>query len=196
VGAYYYLVAQLPTLTFGGSAPFSVDHFRELCADLLSAEDKPLLDQCVLVPRNFDEAPDILPHPILSPLIDGWRNWERTLRLNLAKLRFASLKREGNFPIDPPADPVDAVSAAKGALAFESPWEAEVFLDRSRWTAIEGLMGFDYFGRDTVFAYMLKLQILERQGTLKTEEGFKEYKNLYASIMEASSNSMVSGEPQ
>lgn len=196
MGAYYYLVAQLPTPTFGGPVPFSVDHFKELCADLLSAEDRLLLDQCVLVPQNFEEAPDILPHPIPSPLIDGWQNWERTLRLNLAKLRFANLKREGNFPMDPPADPVDAVSAAKAAMALESPWEAEVFLDRSRWAAIEALQGFDYFGRDTVFAYMLKLQILERQGTLKTEEGFKEYKNLYASIMEASSNSMVSGEPQ
>jgi len=36
-----------------------------------------------------------------------------------------------------------------------------------------------------MYAYLLKLRLLERQGAFKPEEGFSRYKELYASILAA-----------
>jgi hypothetical protein len=66
----------------------------------------------------------------------------------------------------------------------ESPLEAEALLDRARWSAIERFQGIPYFDRNTVFAYLLKLLILERSASFKVDTGFAEYKSLYASILE------------
>jgi hypothetical protein len=90
--------------------------------------------------------------------------------------------------VEPPEDPVDAAAAAKAAMALDNPLEAELFLDKARWDAIETLRGLQYFNRNTIYAYLLKLLLLERRSAFKTEEGFTEYKGLYASIMEAASN--------
>ena len=84
-----------------------------------------------------------------------------------------------------PGFPVDAAtSAAKAVAAADSPLEGEVLVDRARWSAIEMLQGNDYFDRNTIFAYMLKLLILERRALFQVELGFSEYKSLYASILE------------
>ena len=86
--------------------------------------------------------------------------------------------------MEPPLFPADAVAAAaKAAVATESPLEAEFVLDKARWDAIEGLQGIDNFDRNIVYAYLLKLILLERHQAFKVEEGFTEYKSLYASIL-------------
>jgi hypothetical protein len=55
------------------------------------------------------------------------------------------------------------------------------------------LAGIDYFSKNVVFAYFLKLLLLERQQLFDTEKGFTEYKSLYVSIME---NTQHVGEPK
>jgi hypothetical protein len=87
--------------------------------------------------------------------------------------------------VEPPEYPADAAATAKAAVAMTSPLEAELFLDKARWDAIEAFQGLDYFNRNTIYAYLLKLLLMERRSLFKTEEGFAEYKGLYASIMEA-----------
>jgi hypothetical protein len=82
---------------------------------------------------------------------------------------------------------MDAAAAAKVALSMESPLEAELYLDRARWDAVRALEGFDYFSRDRVYAYLIKLLLLERHDLFKAEEGYEEYNNIYASIMNAAS---------
>jgi len=202
VGSYYYLVAQLPVLGYDAPAPLGSGDFIELCRNLMEASDQPLLQQCALDPAESEEdtsdAPVYtrLPAPTNSELIDGWRLWERALRLNLARLRSQRLKREAAALTEPPVDPMDAATVAKAALALESPLEGEFYLDRARWDAIDALQSFDYFGRDTVYAYLLKLLLLERKAQFRVEEGFSEYKALYASIMEAAPTSNPSGEPK
>jgi len=204
VGSYYYLVAQLPALSFGAPAPLDSKAFHDLCFDLMDGSDRILLRECSLDPAEPAdleyEAEEgtyaFLPPPTHSVLIDSWRAWERALRLNLARLRSQKLKRDPAALTDPPADPLDAATVAKAAIALESPLEGELYLDRARWEAIEALQGFDYFGRDTVYAYFLKLLLLERKAQFKAEEGFAHYKSLYASIMEAAPTSNPSGEPK
>jgi hypothetical protein len=162
----------------------SSGRFRDLARTQLSAEDAALLAFLAFDPESsgWSYAPET---PSGSGFIDNWREWERALRLNLARLRASRLKWDGGAPVDPPAVPADAAGAAQRALAAaENPLEAEILLDRDRWNAIERFQGIPVFSRDAVYAYLLKLLILERRALFKTEAGFAEYKSLYASILE------------
>jgi hypothetical protein len=152
--------------------------FKELARPLLSAEDSALLDMV-----SLDLQPSNKPLSG-SDFIDGWREWERALRLNLAKHRAVKSKRESAVTAEPPVIPADApVAALRAIAAMESPLEAEVVLNKARWSAIESLQGIDYFDRNIVFAYLLKLLILQRHDSFQAEAGFSEYKSLYASIL-------------
>jgi hypothetical protein len=200
--AYYYLVAQLPGLVYGQPAPMSSARFRELAEQAMSPEDAALLGFFTLNPF----APGLPAGEGGSgcAFLDQWREYERALRLNLAKYRGVKIRREA--PADAPDSPADAAASAKTAAAMDSPLEAEIFLDGARWQAIELFQGLDYFDRNTVYAYLLKLLLVERRSCFRTEEGFAEYKGLYAAVMEAAgsgafspagaSTSNESGEPK
>jgi len=185
VGQYYYLVPQLPYLIFGQTPPMSPEAFRDMAMSLMDEEDAALLDTLGLglKPPTGDAAGVSSG----SDFIDKWREWERILRLNLVKHRSGKLKREAPSA-EPPVTPADAVSAAAKAVQ-ETPLEGEITIDKARWNAIDTLLeGSGLFDRNVVFAYMLKLIILNRQALFQTERGFSEYKSLYASILEQSGN--------
>ena len=192
MGSYYYLVSQLPFLMFGQTPPMSSGAFRDLARPLLSTQDAALLDCVSLDPQpprpgnsggglSYAEgAPSCG-----SDFIDQWREWERAMRLSLAKHRLIKAKREGVATVEPPVLPIDAISAAAKAVAeTDSPLEGETIIDKARWSAIDCLQGTDYFDVSSVYAYLLKLIILERRASFDTETGFSEYKSLYASILE------------
>ncbi|MDR1507538.1 MAG: DUF2764 domain-containing protein [Treponema sp.] len=184
MASYYYLASQLPYLVFGQEPPLSAAAFRRLAENFLKDEDRAQIDRCVLAVPS--EPLSLLPpapgeqKPPSSEFVKGWLEWERALRLNLARFRAPRLKRES--AADAPDYPADAVQAAKTASSMDSPLEAEIFLDKARWDAIERLRGLDEVGSNMVFAYLLKLLLMERRSSFKTEEGFMEYKTLYASI--------------
>ena len=193
MGSYYYLASQLPYLIYGQTPPMSSTAFRDLARPLLESGDAELLDLVDLDPGLREEGSPVDEGPAYadnapasgSDFIDHWREWERTLRLNLARHRAQRTKREGDAPVEPPIHPADAVAAAvKAAVATESPLEAELVLDKARWDAIEVMQGINYFDRNTIYAYLLKLLLLERREAFQVEAGFTEYKSLYASILE------------
>jgi hypothetical protein len=190
----------LPVLAYGQTAPITLSRFRELCRENLIGEDLALLEYCALDPDSVKPgtppeergaAYAELPPETSSEFINRWWKWERALRLNLAKARAQQFRRD--VP-DAPDTFADAQAAAKAALAMESPLEAELYLDKARWDAIEDIQGIAYFHRDNIFAYLLKLLLLERRASFKTEEGFMQYKSLYASIMESSNAGALSVE--
>ena len=193
MGSYYYLIAQLPVLTYGQQASMSAAYFRALAKAYLTPDDGALLDMVSLDPQLSEQNDPASASG--SDFIDKWREWERTLRLNLARNRFQQLKREGAIP-DAPDAPAEAAAAAKAAVVMDSPLEAEIALDKFRWDAIEALQGLTLFSENTVFAYLLKLLILERRLSFKTEEGFKEYKALYAAILAGVELGVPMGEPK
>jgi hypothetical protein len=172
--------------------------FRDLCKTALKPADAALLDFCVLDPDPASAEPAYgeMPPGTTSAFLDKWRCWERTLRLNLARYRAQRLKREGGAPVDPPEDPSDAAATAKAAVSMESPLEAELFLDKSRWDAIEAFQGLDYFNRNTIYAYLLKLLLMERRSLFRAEEGLREYQGLYAAVLAARPDDGESGEPK
>jgi hypothetical protein len=174
----------------------SSEHFRGLCRAGLSADDARLLPFCTLDPFKIsgDADPKAVPVAASQTFIRQWSEWEKALRFNLARARAARIKRDN--PPEAPDYPQDAVAAAKTASTMDSPLEAEIFLDGARWKAIENFQGLGYFEINTVYAYLLKLLLMERRSAFRTEEGFTEYKGLYASIVEAASTSTESGAPK
>ncbi|MDR0527345.1 MAG: hypothetical protein LBG79_05975 [Spirochaetaceae bacterium] len=175
--SYYFLIAQLPSLTYGQPAPMSSAAFVELCAGALSKADAELLPCCVFGAEGAEA-----PAETASQFINKWRERERTLVFNLAEARASKLKRESAGAVA--RDNAEAESQAKSALAMDNPLEAELFIDKGRWDAIEALAGVSYFGVNIIYAYLLKLRLLERRMSFKTEDGFTEYKALYDGILE------------
>jgi hypothetical protein len=177
--------------------------FRKLAGDALSPADAAFLDRCSLNPT-------VAGNSGVPVFIRNWGEWETALRLNLARFRAPKVKQDPSDQrsvADAPEYPADAAAAAKVASGMDSPLEAELFLDESRWKAIDTFQGIEYFGVNTVYAYLLKLLLMERRSSFRTEEGFAEYKGLYTAVMEAavagdpsaagaSPNSNESGEPK
>ena len=207
MASYYYLAAQLPYLFYGQTPPMSSEAFKELAKPLISKHDAALLDLVSLdlqPPVHTDSAGSVPSSaymekaaPCGSVFIDKWREWERVLRLQLAKRRAAKLGKPGlEGKVEPPEEPADTAAVAESVTgAALSPLDAEILLDKARWNAIELLQGNSYFDCNTIFAYLLKLYILERRALFQAETGFAEYKSLYASIMESvQPGTLASGE--
>ena len=193
------MMAQLPSLVYEQKPPMSSTAFKKLALALMDESDSALLDHVSLDPDpDRFSAGQSYAEPTPSTgceFIDNWRAWERVLRLNLAKNRAVKLKREGSSTIEPPYYPADAVSVASKAVSGDiSPLDGEILIDKARWGTIEYLAGNDYFDRNSVYAYLLKILLLERRLSFNKEKGFSEYKSLYASIIESAHNSL--GEPK
>lgn len=61
-------------------------------------------------------------------------------------------------------------------------YDRERKIDRFRWDWLEENIVFDYFNIEYIFAYLCKLQILERWVSLNAEEGEKVFRNLIDSL--------------
>ncbi len=195
MASYYYLMAQLPYLIYEQKPPISSAGFKALAETQLIEEDAALLN-CLSIDPD-PEGKTIPSYAELTPstgceFIDSWREWERSLRLNLAKNRASKLKRDNvSSSSEPPFYPVEAVAAALRAVNTDiSPLEGEFLIDKARWNAIDMLAGNNYFDRNSVYAYLLKLMLIERRMSFNTERGFTEYKSLYASIIESEHKSL------
>jgi hypothetical protein len=155
----------------------SSEEFRELCYAILHPDDADLIQYCCYNPQI---AVETVQHTG-SAFIDLLMARERTLILNLAYLRAAKLKRPS--PGDPPHDVPRAEAVAKAAFEMHDPLEAAIYIDKARWGALDAMVGLNHFGVNNVFAYLLKLQLLERRHCFDAEKGSAEYRKLYDSIL-------------
>lgn len=185
--AYYYFIAQLPYLLYEQKPPMSSVNFKALAASLLDEDDLKVM-QYLSYDSIFSTDKSCN-----CDFVNNWKNWERALRLNLAKERAIKLKKEVQTP-DPPFFPQEAAVAASKAVDEKSPLDGEILLDKARWNAIDSIAENENFSVYKVYAYYLKLLLLERRQAFNVEKGFTEYKTLYASILESAQNSL--GEPK
>jgi hypothetical protein len=160
-------------------------YFKGLCDSLLKGADAEILRFCTIDPALTLKAADTG-----SSFVDGWIDAEKALRYNLAYMRAAALKRPA--AAEPPHD-TRAETVAKTALSMGDPLEAELYIDKARWETLDALTGITIFDVKVIFAYYIKLQLLERKQSFNTEAGFAEYKSLYESIMNASQSVMNAG---
>jgi len=185
VGSYYYLVAQLPSLIYEQSPPMSSVDFLKLAESFMNKKDMELFGQLAL-DADYTKTTG-------CGFIDKYRNWEYSMRQNLAVQRAIKLKREA--PVETNYR-FDAAAAASKAMDETSPLEGELVLDKARWYTIDDLAGNDIFTRNYLYSYYLKLLLIERREAFSVDKGFSEYKSLYASILEKHNESKSEEETQ
>lgn len=175
--AEYYLMSQLPSLDgVGENAPLPITEkdFLEVCRRFLGKNELKELERLTLLPpRN--------PVKSSSPLIEKWNEGERNLRLALAKLRADKMKKY--FAVAEGYLSAELLQTARTAVEFESPMEAEKFLNDYRLKFLETLRPMDTFSKDSVFYYCLKLKLVSRMRNFDNEGGKTAYKNIYNSVL-------------
>ena len=174
---YYYFVATLPSIVYGEKPPMSSEEFKEQCLNNLHHEDAALLKYCRYDPVMAVETTE----PTGSTFIDLLLLRERVLALNLAYVRAAKLKRQS--PEDPPHDVPRAEARGKAAFEMDDPLEATIYIDEGRWGALDEMVGLDLFGVNNIFAYLLKLQLMERRQLFDAQKGSAAYRQLYDNIL-------------
>ena len=176
---YYYFVATLPSVNYGDKPPKSSAEFQEECHFLLSPKDTAFIPYCSFDPKLAIETLE----PTGSDFIDLFLLRERVLVLNLASLRAAKLGRPA--PADPPQDIPRTVSMARAAFDMDDPLEAQLYIDRARWGALDTMIGLDdMFGVNHIFVHLLKLQLLERKQRFDPAIGSRIYRERYDMILD------------
>jgi hypothetical protein len=159
--------------------------YLELCAALLQPQDAAAVAALSLgLPEEASSGFGTkTTGGAVSSFIKAWEGWEMELRLDLAALRAAKLKRDA--PVQGARRYAQADVAAKAAFGLDNPLEAEVLLDKSRWDAAQEFAGIDNFGMSAICAYYIKLLLMERQASFVVEEGFERYKEIYDGVLQA-----------
>jgi len=179
VSRYYYFAATLPALSVGAPAPMSSAEFLDRCKRNLSSSDYATVESAVLV-----SAPENRPAACsASALLKAYYAWERSVRNELVRLRARKLERSPEPWVRPTARDDTASRAAQAAFQAGSPLEAELLLERQRWDTIDSLKALHYFDIESIAAYRLELQIIERLARLREELGEERYRETYAAIL-------------
>ena len=175
---YWYFSATLPGLLLGAPTPFSGDEFLALCRRQMSEKDYGELSRAI---EGFS-ATDAASSP-RSPFLEAFIAWERTFRNELARLRARKAERDEEAFLRVSKRSDGAGRAAAACFAVEDPYQAELFLERERWNAIESMSSLSSFDMDFLIAYRIKLAINERLERLKPETGSAGYRHLYNDIL-------------
>ena len=183
---YYYLMAQLPSITFSSTPPFTFEEFKELSFRYINKKDKAILSELSLEPRR-DKA------KAKRVFLQKWYDFEIALRLALRELRATKLKWDDvNISYEEKAKvnlSYYAKTLASQAFSMEDPLQAELFLDKKRFEYLGQIKSGDSFSSDALFSYALMLLILIREDAFSKEIGREEYKRLYSKILDASKSS-------
>ena len=175
--AYYYLVSQLPNISSGESKanlPMNTVQFLEVASRFISPKEKTVLEGLSLVPPMELSSTG-------SSFLDVWYEKERNLRSALAQIRAQKMKKD-SFPL-PAGCTADIISAARTAVGMNSPLSAEQFLYEYRLHLLDDLRPLDAFSIDAVYAYGLRLMLVERMRKFEVENGKTSYHEIYDTIL-------------
>lgn len=179
MGEQYYLVSQLPAFSINQNAPLPVteEYFLDLCSRFMNKKALKVLKNLSLEPPRQIE-------PTGFAVLDKWYTYERDLRIALAYLRAQKMKKDF---IDPTnlllgVSP-EIMQCARTAMAFESPLEAEDYLDQIRIDYLTNILPYDNFSDEAVIAYGLKLKLANRVKKFNEEAGMASYRKIYDRIL-------------
>lgn len=155
--------------------PVSSEEMLELCSRFMKEPEYEGLLSSTVDP--VEDAPG---------LCGEYHSWEKSLRNELVQLRAAAQGLDEAVYLREVEDVFGTGAVAAEAMAKQTPLEAELFLDSSRWAYIDDLAIGHYFDIEFLRAYRLKLQLLERHAMFEEEKGFAAYRELYARVLDAS----------
>ncbi|UCC43913.1 MAG: DUF2764 family protein [Candidatus Zixiibacteriota bacterium] len=152
-GHYTYLVSSLPMLQFDARPPITVDRFIDTCRLLISAADVSTLENVSSV--EVVEA--------RNATLRRWCEFDTGLRNELVRIRSERKKTDPERFLrgDGYAEP-EIARVAQKASRIPSVLDAERFLDRARWRALDELEAGHYFDLDVLIVYMIRLMILDK----------------------------------
>ena len=181
---YYFFAATFDPLSYGDEPPISSVEFRELCQKFLSKEDAAFLKFCYYDPKLCMETIK----PTGSEFIDNFMQQERGFLELLASLRAKKLGRniEDSKEIN---HSTFGDRVCKAASEMDDPLEAELYINKERWSALDELVNISYFEVINIYTYLLKLQLLERKRFFYEAKGTEEYQILYNKIIEKDTSS-------
>ena len=172
-------MSQLPAFSVNQTSPLPVteEYFVDLCSRFMSKEKSELAKSLSLAPAQKEEKTP-------SSLVNQYYDFERKLRVALAQMRAQKMKKEfvDEYTILPQV-PGDILNIARNALSFESPLEAENYLNNERVEYLEKIRPLDNFSDDAVFAYGLKLKLATRIKNFNEEAGMASYRKIYDTIL-------------
>ena len=173
MSAYYYLVSSLPMLEFGGKIPVPYGEFLNRCHGQLDATDMKIIERARI--GAFEDISD------KCRVLKEWKEFETDIRNEIVRYRAAKFSKDPARYIRGDGYPNPFVAGfAHWAVNQDSPLEAELYLDRVRWNRIEELEKGHYFYIESLIAYALKLQILERWQTINKEGGMQVLQELHS----------------
>ncbi len=161
---YVYLIASLPSLTFGSKPPLSFDGFLKACAELIPDEDIALLKS---IPDG-----DIASQETDNRMLKKWTGFDNALRNELVKIRALHMKKD---PVKYLREDISPDSAYTSHLALNayrkpSPLEGEKALDLDRWMYLEEMSIGHYFDLDILVIYACKLLMLEKWSRIQSAQ--------------------------
>ena len=179
MGGQYYLVSQLPAFSINQSAPLPVteEYFIDLCSRFM---DK----KAVKAIQNLSLEPPRQAEKTVYDVLDKWYDYERSLRIALSYLRAQKMKKDFIDPTNLLSKvSSDIMQTARTAINFESPLEAEDYLNQERINYLSNVLPFDNFSDEAVIAYGLKLKLANRVKKFNEEAGMASYRKIYDRIL-------------
>ncbi len=174
---YYYLVSQLPDISSADTKsvlPITSEKFQEICCRFVKENEKSIIKNLSLIPPKENT-------PTGSDFLDNWYSKERNLRFALAQIRAQKLKKDS---VSLPAGcTADIVTAARTAVGMDSPFSAEQFLFEYRIKLLNDISPLDYFSIDSIYAYGIRLLLVERMKKFDMEKGKISYRKIYDGIL-------------
>jgi hypothetical protein len=183
---YYYTMASLPMLSYDGSLHITHELFLDYCSRELSEDAmKKLLNCNISVPDNEE---------LLEGAAKHFWEWEKSLKNELVKLRAKNMNVDEKEYIHDGETLFGVPEIAQSAMKIDSPLEAENFLNRSRWSALNELGTGHFFDFHALAIYYLQLQLLERKHLFDADKGFENYQQIYKNIISNVSEDITVGD--
>ena len=173
----YYLMSQLPDISAASEKsvlPITEKYYRDLCSRFLDDTQMAALNQLALVPPKATVKTG-------SKFLDSWYENERCLRYALSQIRAQKMKKDsGLIPVSCTAD---IIQAARTAVGMSSPLAAENFLYEYRLSVLNSIQPIDGFSIDAVYAYGIRLMLVQRMKKFDKENGTDSYHKIYDTIL-------------
>jgi len=161
---YVYFVSSLPRLELTGPAPFPSEELLRAAGGVLRRDHWEDLE-AILEDR---------PRDVVSPEARDLVGAERRLRVALARARAHRAGAELSLAGLPEAEfDARAAELAARVMSATDPLERELLLDRARWEHLEEASAFPAFGAQAVFAYAIKLRMVEKWSAMSDEAGLE-----------------------
>jgi hypothetical protein len=155
-----YLLSSLPMLELGAEAPFSVEELRRRCAGIDGVDMNDF--DAVAAGRTGSHPYTVAYANALTELRNATGVF-RSSKWENNEVRFTEHSYSGCH--------VYLRQKIADALSIQNPFDREFALERARWEIADELAGIDNFSEAKIYAYIVKLQIINRFASLKNEAG-------------------------